>query len=245
MVGRSIFIWYDFLMRNTWNKGLTKATHPSILQISQTMRERKIDNFKKWRDKMKRLGKVKSTYPVFKKNGDLAEFMGVILGDGHIGVFPRTEVLVLLSNSNNPGFVGRYSGMLEKIFQKKPYVVKRKEANCIKISIYEKHISDRLGVPSGARKNLDIVVPDWILKNKKYTVRYLRGLYEAEGSFSVHKPTSTYKFSFSNKNRSMLENVFSLVKEMGFHPSRDDKRVQLSRKEEVYRAMRLLHFREY
>lgn len=194
---------------------------------------------------MKRLGKIKSSYPTLRKNGDLAELIGVVLGDGHIGIFPRTESLLIFSNSNNLGFVARYSELVEKTFLKKSRITKIKGAQCIKISIYQKQISNRLSIPAGSRKNIKNVVPDWVLKNRQYVVRYLRGLYEAEGSFSIHKPTSTYKLSFANRNPSLLRQVYLLLKYLGFHPSRDDCRVQLSRKEEVYKAKGLLHFREY
>ena len=194
---------------------------------------------------MKALGRIKSVYTPLEKNGDLAELIGVVLGDGHICVYPRSEELRLISNSNNPGFIKRYAQLMEGIFQKKPYVIPSKSANFTKIGFYEKSIEERLGVPSGARKNLKIKVPDWIFKNEKFIVRYLRGLYEAEGSFCVHEPTSTYKFLFSNKNRSMLNNVHELMQRLGFHPHRSQYQIQISRKEEVYKAIKVLGFRDY
>lgn len=232
-------------MGKAWNRGLTKYTHPSVLKISETMKRRKINNFSKWMEKMKKLGKIKSAYPELPKNGDLAELIGVVLGDGHIGIFPRSESLLIFSNSNNPGFVKRYAALVERIFDKKPAVKKQFNANCIRISIYEKNISNRLNIPSGARKNRKIIIPKWISQNEEYIIRYLRGLYEAEGSLCIHKPTGTYKFLFSNLNTSMLDNVFLLLKKLGFHPHSDKRRVQISRKEEVYKFNDLIKFREY
>jgi DNA-binding transcriptional regulator WhiA len=232
-------------MPSNWNKGLTKETNPSLLKTSQTMKFRGLDNFSKWRNKMKKLGKIKSNYPAFKKDGDLAELIGVILGDGHIETFPRTECLYLLSNSNNPGFVKRYSKFIEKIFNKKPSVAKLSYANCIRIRLYEKNISKRLSIPSGNRGSLNITIPRWILRNKKYVVRYLRGLYEAEGSFCIHKPTYTYKLFFSNKNKSLLDNVYNSLKSLGFHPHLSKDQVQISKKIEVYECKYLVRFRQY
>ena len=230
-----------------WNKGYTKETNSSVKKISETMKSRKLDNFKVWRDEMKAEGKIKFEYPALKKNGDLAELIGVILGDGHIRAYPRTEELSVFSNANNPGFVKRYSGLIEKIFGKKPATNQHSGENCIRIRIYQKQISARLGVPFSPRGKLKIRVPAWILSNKKYIVRYLRGLYEAEGSHSVHLPTSTYKIQFTNKNISMLENVFKLVSMLGFHPhwTKTNYMIQLSRKEEVFRFMELIEFRKY
>lgn len=234
-------------MGKGWSKGLTKDTDPSVRKISETMKRRKIDNFAHWRKLAKQSGIIPKSYPALKKNGDLAELMGVVLGDGHISQFPRTEELTLFSNSNNKGFVERYSSLVEKIFNKKPYVAKVSSCNCIRIRIYEKYISRRLGVPLSPRGKKTIRIPPWIFKSRPYMLRYLRGLYEAEGSHCVHLPTSTYKFFFSNKNTSMLANVFRLMKKLGFHPhmSKRNDSVQVSRKEEVLSAIKLLKFRMY
>ncbi len=194
---------------------------------------------------MRKLGKIPSSYPPLKKNGDLAELIGVILGDGYLRKHPRTENLALLSNSNNTGFINRYSQLIKKVFNKKPSIHKRKNSNCTKISIYQKDISKRLGLLAKAKRNQTIKFPEWISENKKYLKRYLRGLYEAEGSFCVHKPTYTYKFLFSNRNQSLLNNVYRGLKILGFHPHKSKYQIQISRKEEVYEVKDLIKFRQY
>ncbi len=229
----------------SWNKGLTKQTSPSLLKTSQTMKFRGLDNFSMWRKKMKESGKIKDSYPSFVKGGNLAELMGVVLGDGHIWKYPRTEELSIFSNANNSGFVERYSNLVYKVFNKNPTVKKHSGENCIRIRIYEKNISKRLGVPVSPRKDKKIIVPNWILKDNRYIFRYLRGLYEAEGSYSVHKETYTYKFLFSNKNESMLENVYFLLNKIGFHPHLGTDKIQISRKDEVVSLMELIKFRKY
>ena len=194
---------------------------------------------------MKRRGRMISEYPKFKKNGDLAELLGIILGDGHIEVFPRTECLYILSNSNNEGFVRRYSDMVRTIFGKAPTCSRLSGSRCIRIRIYQKHISKRLGIPSGVRRDAVTRVPAWILRNKSFVIRYLRGLYEAEGSHSVHVPTGTYKLFFTNSNASLRSIVFELLERLGFHPHISGKNVQLSRKSEVDKCVALIRFRKY
>jgi len=231
----------------SWNKGLTKETSVSVRKTSDTMKKRKIDNFAKWRNEMKASGKIVSEYPLFEKNGDLAELIGVVLGDGHIRKFPRTEELSIFSNSNNPGFIKRYSDLVYKIFGKRPTLTKHGSTNCIRIRLYQKYIQKRLSVPYSPRGKLNIRIQGWIFRDKDYILRYLRGLYEAEGAHCVHIPTGTYKLFFANKNESMLQNVFRLMVKLGFHPhaSRNNYSVQISRKAEVCRAIELLQFRKY
>jgi len=232
-------------MRKAWNKGINKTMHPSVMKISQTMRRKKLNNFAAWQDQMRREGVIKSSYPSLQKNGDLAELIGVILGDGYIGVFPRSEVLRIVSSADNAGFIKRYAGLVGAVFGKKPYVAKRKSSNAVDITIYEKHIGKRLALSTGARGNKKIPIPRWISNDRRYCIRYLRGLYEAEGTFAVHKPTGTYKFIFTNKNDSLLKNVLRLLKKLGFHPYISANKVQLSRREEVYKVKKLVQYRMY
>jgi hypothetical protein len=238
--------WRESLKKRPapWSKGFTKETHPSILKISKTFRNNKIDNFRKWRDRMKKIGKIKSNYPPLKQNGDLAELIGVALGDGNIFKFPRAEAFTIASNAKNRGFIKRYSLLIEKIFFKKP-TINKPNRGCVRIRLYEKNISKRLNFPTGSRKNKNTKIPFWILENKEYLIRYLRGLYEAEGSFCVHKPTYTYKFLFSNRNKSLLRNVYKGVKILGFHPHKSKYQVQISKKKEVYLMKDLIKFRQY
>jgi DNA-binding transcriptional regulator WhiA len=244
MVGK-----YDKIksMTKGWGKGFTKETHPSIKKRAETMKLRKIDNFARWRMEMKALGIIPSSYPQLIQSGDLAELIGVVLGDGHIKKYPRTEELSIFSNSNNPGFIGRYSNLIEKIFNKRPALTKHSRGNCTRIRIYQKEISSRLKIPFSPRGKLNFSVPKWILRNREYIVRYLRGLYEAEGSHCVHQKTSTYKLFFSNKNDSLLRIVFELLVKLGFHPhaSKNNYCVQISKKDEVLKAIELLEFRKY
>ncbi len=209
------------------------------------MSAKKINNFAAWHMKLVREGKIKSHHPSFKKNGDLAELIGVILGDGYIGAFPRTEVLRIVANAKNAGFISRYAALVEQVFQKVPTVKKRNSTNAVDITIYEKYIARRLDMQTGAKTHMLLPIPLWIEASRYYTIRYLRGLYEAEGSISHHPKSYTHKFQFANTHQSLLDNVFNSLVKLGFHPHRSKKQIQISRKEEVQKLENLLEFRIY
>lgn len=238
--------WRESLKKRPapWNKGNTKETHPSIAKISETLKRKKIDNFSNWRKKMIVAGKFPARPKNLNKNKELAELIGVILGDGNIHKFPRTEALTISANSKNTGFIKRYADLIFKVFSKKA-TINKPNNGCTKIRIYQKYISDSTGIPTGNRSRLKIEIPNWIFNNKDNLISYLRGLYEAEGSFCVHKPTYTYKFLFGNKNDSLLKNVREGMEVLGFHPHISKYQVQISKKEEVYKAIDLLQFRKY
>lgn len=232
-------------MHRAWNKGLTKETSDSVRKTSETMRHKKIDNFKQWRDRQIREGKLKSEYAPLTKDGNLAELLGVILGDGNIGQFPRSEVLRIVENGSYSKCVERHAWLVEQVFGKKPHVGKRKESLAVNITIYEKKISKRLGIPTGSKRDLNYKLPRWIASNEEYCKRFLRGLYESDGSYSEHAPTYTYKFIFTNKNKSLLDIVFRLQTKLGFHPHRSRYAIQISRRKEVQMAKNMIKFRHY
>ena len=232
-------------MRRSWNKGFTKETHPSVRKTSETMRARKIDNFATWREKMRICGSMPTEYPAFPHTAKFAELIGVILGDGHIEKHPRTERLVISANSKNLGFIERYCKIMEELFHKKSHRIPSKLSDCTRLTLYEKKISSRLGISTGNRKKCTYPIPKWIARDKDSLIAYLRGLYEAEGSFCVHVPTCTYKFLFSNRNESLLQNVYTCVKKLGFHPHRSKYQIQVSRKAEVYKIKKMIRFRQY
>ena len=231
-------------MATAWNKGKTKETNPSVAKISATMKARGLDNFLTWRNRMKDEGKIKSNYPPFAKDERFAELIGVTLGDGHIESLPRTDRLIISGDANKPAFINRYAELVRVLFQKEPHILFSKTSNAVRISIYEKNICQRLGIPSGNRHDLCYKIPDWIDNNRCFLTAFLRGLYEAEGFYGVHKPTYTYKLNFYNYNQSLLDLVFASVSKLGFHPHRSRHAIQLSRKDEVESLRSIIRFRQ-
>jgi intein/homing endonuclease len=212
-------------------------------KISATMRARKIDNFAQYRSKI--YENRPDSYFSIPESGELAELLGVVLGDGFIGAHERTEVLRIACNYNNPGFYNRYGTLIEHIFDKKPAIKKRRNSNCVDIVMYQKGIAQRLGLETGAKTRRPYLLPDWIKNNPEYQVKFLRGLYETDGCHCEHLPTYTHKFIFTNVNESLLEIVFMLLCGLGFHPTKTVNNIQLSRKLEVAKAVELLEFRKY
>lgn len=203
------------------------------------MKTRKIDNFKKWRD----------NHPVYyaeiPHSGDLAEYIGVVLGDGNIEACLRTERIVIAGDANKMDFIYRYAKMTDLLFEKVPLIMKTKHSNAVRISLYQKYISNRLGIPTGDKGRLVYKLPIWIDNNEQYLLRFLRGLYEAEGSLCIHLPTCTYNFTFSNINPSLLENVETILKRLEFHPEVRNNAIRVRKKAEVERLKDLIEFRKY
>ncbi len=113
------------------------------------------------------------------------------------------------------------------------------------VTVYEKNLAKRLNLPTGARAKYDFRLPTWIEKNRKHRIRFLRGMYEAEGTLCHSLATYTHKFIFTNMNEHLINLVARLVRELGFTVSVSANKVQVSRKNEVQKLSDLIQFRHY
>ena len=228
-----------------WNKGKTKATDLSVRKISETMKLKHIDNFAKWRAEAKLSGVVPESSKELKKSDDLAFLVGLILGDGNIYKFPRTECLRITLGTDKPKLAFYVVNIMENVFRKTPSMIKRNSSNCYNITFCQKNLSHRLEIPSGARRKLEIKLPSWVWTKDSYLLSALRGLFKAEASYCVHEKTCTYNFEFSNRNFYLLNEVEKGLKMLGFHPERRIYAVRLRKKKEAIEFRELIKFRTY
>lgn len=239
--------WYKSLQKRppVWNKGLTKETHPSLKKTSNTLKNKKIDNFEKWRNKAYKEGLILKTPPKLTKNSNLAFLIGMALGDGHIQIFSRTERLIITLGTDKPKLITFTANSVRKAFNKNPKVTKAGDCNAAHISLYQKDIAVRMGVPAGSKKDVKLRLPNWIWNSKEYLIACLRGLYEAEASLCIHLPTGTYNFAFHNRNQHLLDEVEKALKTLELNPNRRKYEVRLRRKKEVEYFSKLVNFRKY
>lgn len=228
-----------------WNKGQTKQLNKSLKKMSATFKRKKIDNFYKWREDARKAGKISNSCTPLVKDEYLSFLTGIILGDGNLQKFPRTELLRITLGTDKP-LLWQYTKLVvKKVFNKNPSCLKRTNSNCLDLVLYQKNLSKRLNIVKGARKLKIIKIPAWIKKNKEFLLQLLKGLFEAEGSLSIHLKTCTYNFSFTNKNVSLLDFMEKELKKLNFHPERRPFAVRLRRKKEVAQFKQLINFRQY
>ena len=248
-------LWYKHKMRSSefvrqfpdadrglipWNRGETKETHQGLLKLSNTLKSKKKWNFSKWQKE-----RPKIHYKFFEKNDDLAELIGIILGDGSLYRHARTENLRIICNSKDINYIQHIAGLIEKIFHKKPAVNKRKNENATVISLYQGKISKRLNIPSGNKIENNVGIPFWIFYDKKYMIKCLKGLFETDGCFHENKTNYTRIIEFRNICKKLRENVFNILLKLGFSPQFGGSYVRLAKKSEVYKFKELIDFRNY
>lgn len=228
-----------------WNRGKTRFTDLRVKKISDTFKRKRIDNFFEWRANARLTEKIPNSSKKLEKSKELAVLIGLILGDGNIYKFPRTECLRITLGTDKPPLALYAVLLIEKIFVKTPSLIKRSNSNCYNVTIYQNNLSRRLEIPTGARGKLNIKLPLWVWNKKSYLVSILKGLFEAEASYCVHNNTYTYNFEFSNRNCSLLDEVEKGLIILGFHPERRRYSVRLRKKKEATEFYDLIRFRTY
>lgn len=231
--------------QRAWNHGKTKENDPRVRKISETFKTRHIDNFARWRLKERLAGRIPATHIPLEKTGRLAFLVGMTLGDGHIEKFPRSERLHIVLGTDKPLLWRHVAKAVEQVFSKKLWVRRSKQGNYMEISLYQTRLSKRLEVPAGSRGKLKVRLPEWIRSERRYLSACLKGLFEAEGFYSVHEPTYTYNLGFSNRNLTLLNEVEWALTLLGFHPERRSYAVRLRKKQEAARFIELIRFRSY
>ncbi|MBI1871518.1 MAG: LAGLIDADG family homing endonuclease [Chlamydiae bacterium] len=222
--------------RVPWNKGYTKHTHPSVLKVAQTLRRKPKSNFYQWQLKNK------VQYHLLEKNEDLAEFYGLLLGDGCIERLSRCEKVSISCNKREEVRISRIKRMMTKIFRKEAKLRYRKTSRCVDVYFYQKHLSKRLRFPVGEKLKHRLSIPLWICANPVYTVRCLKGLFESDGDRVVDLENYTDVIKFTNFSPSLLEQIYRILKNFGFHPQLRHHDVRLARKLEVKEFVHLIRF---
>lgn len=184
-----------------------------------------------------------SAYKRLDKNAFLAELIGIILGDGCITKFKRTESLRITCNSNDKEYVKYACELIKRAFGKEPTYTRRKTANAIDIRLYQKFISSRLALPSGNKIRNKIGVPGWVYSKNIYMVNCLKGLFDTDGHFRRDLDNYLHVIELKNHCNQILQDAYGMLRSLGYSPQLGKKYVRLARKIEVYDFINSINFR--
>lgn len=130
---------------------------------------------------------------------ELAEFVGIMLGDGCIGMYNchvggRVNIQYRVKISVNAVDDARYARnvvypLIERLFCVRPLVRERRGEKTMDILIFNKKLVEHLvgvvGLKSGP-KHHSAEIPNWVLRHG-FELRVLRGLFDTDGCLSFDK----------------------------------------------------------
>lgn len=184
----------------------------------------------KWEEWWKKIGKYKKPAKGFvilekiktpRKSKLLAEFIGILLGDGHIA---RYQVTVTLS-SEEKEYIHYVSNLIKKLFGIVAGITKQKR-KAVAIVVSRKLAVDfcqKFGFEMGNKVTHQVDIPDWIKENKTFSRECIRGLFDTDGCFFNHsyivggKKYSYLKIAFTSASAPLRLSVKEILINLGFN----------------------------
>lgn len=198
----------------------------------------------------KKNGCIKGPLPIktprFSK--DLAEFTGIILGDGGI---TKSQVIVSTNSIDDRQYGYFIKRLIKKLFNVNPPIYYRKKQAVMIIAVSRIKLVEfcnkklKLNIGNKLKQGLDI--PSWIKGNLEFEKACVRGLVDTDGCIfnEVHKIKNkiySYKrVNFVSASVQLRKSVFDILEKNGFFPKiRNNRCVQIEDKEKIKKYFKII-----
>ncbi len=195
-------------------------------------------------NKMKQSGlptgfKFRRTFVKPEPSALLAEFLGIMLGDGGIGPY---QISISLNATTDADYIDYVVDVIIRLFGLIPSQTFRRNAcNMVVSSIGLVEFLCQKGLVRGNKVTHQVTLPSWILQHPDFAKASLRGLMDTDGSIygATHTMAKT-KYThgclcFRNYSKPLLDAVYHNLMNLGYHPKTGDKRIYLYRQKEIKR----------
>lgn len=184
------------------------------------------------------------------KSEDLAEFVGILLGDGGI---MEGQASITLNSEADKEYLGYVVDLIKKLFKFDAPYAKRKNCNanviyCSGIKLVNYLM--KIGLKVGNKVKQQVGVPKWIDRQGNFRIACVRGLLDTDGGVFVHrykvngKAYRYLKICFSNRSIPLLLFVSKVLKNLGFTPkivlNQENTKVWLYNHNEVLEYLRVV-----
>lgn len=130
---------------------------------------------------------AKTTVHFPSESPDLAEFIGIMIGDGSVGQY---QISITLNRVDDAAYAVAVVRLIEELFGVIPRCRNRKQNGCVVIEVSSVDLVKFLvskGLPVGDKLQHGIRIPPWITNNREYVSRCLRGMFDTDGSIFQEK----------------------------------------------------------
>lgn len=161
----------------------------------------------------------------FKKplhSANLAEFIGILLGDGCIS---NTQATISLNRRDDRDYAKFVCRFIADLFNHKPTVSDYKHRSTLNIRINGVNfveLLENLGLRRGNKIKNGADVPGWIKENNPFSLACARGLFDTDGGLYTHKHWTNgirYRnlgWTFTSHSSTLIEFVKKTLKKNGF-----------------------------
>lgn len=161
----------------------------------------------------------------------LAEFMGIMLGDGHISKF---QVIVHLGTKEK-SYARYVRGLFKSLFGVAGTIAVRR--TCYRDVYIGSILLVRWLREQGLASNkvaAQVGPPKWIFRKRSFMNAFIRGMFDTDGS--VYALRYGIQIAFTNRSKPLLSALHSALTLLGYKPSRESAwRVYLTRRGDIFR----------
>jgi intein/homing endonuclease len=185
---------------------------------------------KKWLEWWNEKGKVlwnpvKTLLPIRspKPSKKLAEFVGIMIGDGTVAPY---HIAITLNTITDNEYILFVASLAERLFGVKPKIYNRKGCKATDIVIHSKNIVEfckKIDLKQGDKLKHGLDIPMWVLKDRDFSKACIRGLFDTDGSLFEHnysvngKRYSYLKLSFTSRSPVLIGRVLRTLVGLGFN----------------------------
>lgn len=167
-----------------------------------------------------------------KKSEELAELVGIILGDGNLNFYQKGKsicsyLMRICGHMNeDKSYLNQYvAPLVEKLFKVKPYFYVQKTFNSMHLIVSRKKLViylQSIGLKSGNKVKHNVRIPYWIRSNKNYLSCCLRGLMDTDGSIfrMSNRDPHLLRLQFKNYSQRLLEDSRDAFTKLGYSPNK-------------------------
>ncbi|MFZ3043911.1 MAG: LAGLIDADG family homing endonuclease [Minisyncoccia bacterium] len=170
----------------------------------------------------------------------LAELIGILMGDGHVGLYQTSVVTNSETDFQHALFV---KTLFEDLFKIQVSLSTQRDKKACVITVSSKSVCRFFvsqGIPQGNKIALGMHIPDWIQEKLLYRKAFIRGLFDTDGCVYLdthHYRQKTYEnlgMAFANQSLPLLSFFKDSLELFGLHPTQKTEfRVFLRRKEDI------------
>lgn len=217
--------------------------------------ERKSENWGKSKGGKNSSGSTKKIkFP--KESEKLAEFYGIMLGDGNLNVkraykIGTYQIRVVGDSRYDCEYLTKYvSPLIEQLFQIKVNITKSKNSNALNLISTGRKLAEFLeskGFKPGDKIKNQLEIPSWIKNKPQFLRACIRGLYDTDGTIYKLTNQNSYQIGFTNYNSKLLNEVRQSLVLFGISPSKimRNRDIVITKKSELRKFLNEVGFHNF
>ena len=171
----------------------------------------------------------------------LAEFTGIMLGDGHIS---SGQIWISLNSITDKKYSLYVKKLLKSLFGVNPGICRRKNQQAVDLFLSSVDLIDYLkgkGLSVTNKVKYQVNIPSWIFNKDSYKKSFLRGFFDTDGS--IYLLRFGVQMGFSNRSYPLLISTRKILIDLRYHPSNiSSNKVYLTKKSDLYRYAKEIKF---